>query len=167
MGRVLDNPRSGERIVVRRSAQDTDGELLEFDVFLRPGAHVPARHVHPRQVERFSVLVGRVRFSLGRRAFLACAGDSVLVPSGTPHWFGNAGPDTAQVRVEVRPAMRMEELFETTVEHAARATGWRRLVMLGLVLLDFRHEVAVPDVPSFAMVCLLTPLAWLRPRLSR
>ena len=52
-GRVIDNPISGERIVIRESGAQTGGQLLSFDLFLPPRAHVPARHVHPvRQIRQ-------------------------------------------------------------------------------------------------------------------
>jgi hypothetical protein len=43
VGRVIHNPISGERIVVRASGTQTDGRLFAFDLFLPPGGHVPAR----------------------------------------------------------------------------------------------------------------------------
>src|SRR5437588_6297288 len=92
-GRVIDNPISGERIVIRESGAQTGGRLLSFDLFLPPGGHVPARHVHPVQEEQFTVVAGRMRFRLGpfgRRTIQAHPGDTVLVPAGTAHWFGNA-----------------------------------------------------------------------------
>src|SRR5919202_1072382 len=108
-GQVITNPISGERIVIRESAAQTGGRLLAFDLFLPPGAHVPARHVHPVQKEQFTVIAGRMRFSLGRRTIVATPGDTVLVPAGTAHWFGNVGAGVAHARVEARPALRMEE----------------------------------------------------------
>jgi quercetin dioxygenase-like cupin family protein len=170
MQRVIDNPRSGERIVIRRSGPETGGQLLEFDLFLRPGGHVPARHVHPRQEERFSVLSGCVRFRIGRHTRVAGQGETLLVPPGTAHWFGNTGSSIAQLRVEVRPALRMQELFETSVASAYSRTAsarWSRLVDRALILLDFQHEVAVPNVPAVVVTSLLTPLAWLRSRFGR
>src|SRR5579859_6496333 len=109
MPRVIHNPQTGERIVIRTSGAETAGELLEFDLFLDPGGHVPARHLHPRQQERFTVIDGTVGFRLGGRTILAGPGESVVVPSNAPHWFGNSGTTPAHVRVEVRPALRMEE----------------------------------------------------------
>ena len=41
-GQILDNPVSGERIIFRKTAADTDGELLEIDLELAPDGHVPA-----------------------------------------------------------------------------------------------------------------------------
>ncbi len=170
-GHVIDNPISGERIVIRQSGAQTDGRLLAFDLFLPPGGHVPAPHVHPVQEERFTVVGGRMRFRLGRRSILAGPGETVLVPPGTPHWFGAAGAEAAQARVEVRPALRMEELFERTeaLGRAGHLPGTRlpSLPDLALVLLEFQRELAVPNVPRFLVRAALAPLAWLGRRRGR
>src|SRR5437588_5906789 len=164
-GRVIANPISGERIVIRESGAQTGGRLLSFALFLPPGAHVPARHVHPVQEEQFTVVAGRMRFRLGRRTILAHPGDTVLVPVGTAHWFGNAGAGVAHARVEVRPALRMEELFASAAAMGRTRLfpGARlpRLSDLALFLLEFQRELAVPDMPAFLVRALLAPLAWL------
>ncbi len=170
-GRVIDNPISGERIVIRESGAQTGGQLLSFDLFLPPGGHVPARHVHPVQEERFTVVAGLMRFRLGRRTILAHPGETVLVPAGTAHWFGNPGAEVAHARVEVRPALRMEEFFEMTeaLGSAGHLGGTRlpRLSDLARILLEFQREVAVPHVPRFLVRALLAPLAWLGRRRVR
>jgi quercetin dioxygenase-like cupin family protein len=170
-GRVIENPISGERIVIRASGAQTGGQLLSFDLYLPPDGHVPARHVHPLQQEQFTVVAGVIRFRLGRRALLAHPGETVVVPAGTAHWFGNASAEVAHARVDVRPALRMEELFETTEvlgragrSHNARLT---RLADLARVVLEFQREVAVPNVPAFLVRALLAPLAWLGRRRER
>lgn len=169
--RVIHNPISGERIVIRETGAQTGGDLLSFDLFLPPGAHVPARHVHPVQEERFTVIEGRWRFRLGRRTILANPGDTVLVPAGTAHWFGNIGEGEAHARVEARPALRMEEMFESAaaMSVARYFPGARipRLSDLALFLTEFRRELAVPDVPAFLIRAFLVPLAWLGRRRRR
>jgi len=160
-GRVIENPISGERILIRTGREESGGDLLAFDLFLPPGGHVPAAHVHPLQEERFTILEGRLRFRLRGRRVLALPGETVLVPPGAPHWFGNPGPGPALARVEVRPALRMEEMLEMT-EAAARQVGLlRRLLGLGLVLLEFDRELAAPNVPPRLLRALLRLLGWL------
>ncbi len=175
-GRVIDNPISGERIVIRESGAQTGGHLLSFDLFLPPGGHVPAGHVpaghvHPVQEEQFTVVAGLMRFRLGRRTILAHPGETVLVPAGTAHWFGNPGTEVAHARMEVRPALRMEEFFEMTeaLGSAGHLGGTRlpRLSDLARILLEFQREVAVPHVPRFLVRALLAPLAWLGRRRVR
>src|SRR5579859_2385245 len=158
---VIDNSISGERIVIRQTGAQTGGRLLAFDLFLPPVGHVPAGHVHPVQEERFTVITGRMRFRLGRRTILACPGDTVRVPPGTPHWFGNAGGDVALTRVEVRPALRMEELLRRSgrLSAASYLPGTRlpRLSDLALVLVEFQRELAVPNVPALLVRAVLAP----------
>jgi mannose-6-phosphate isomerase-like protein (cupin superfamily) len=158
---VIDNPVTGERIVIRQSSAQTGGRMLSFDLFLRPGGHVPAGHVHPVQEERFTVVAGRMRFRVGRRTILAGPGETVCIPAGMSHWFGNAGTDVAHTRVEVRPALRMEELLERT----GRLGGHRtRLPDLALVLMEFQRELAVPNLPPVLVRVVMAPLAWLARR---
>ena len=166
--RLLHNPVSGERIVIRTSGAETGGRLLAFDLYLPPGAHVPARHVHPVQVERFTVVEGSMRFTLGRQEMVAGPGETVVVPPGTPHWFGNAGHGTAHARVEVRPALRTEELLEASEAMAVAGTFFGakmpRFSELACFMLEFQRELAVPDVPAFLVRAVLAPVAWLARR---
>ena len=163
--RTIENPVSGERIVIRESGAQTGGQLLVFDHFLPPGGHVPAGHVHPVQEERFTVIDGQMRFRLRGRTILAGPGETVVIPAGAAHWFGNAGPAVSHARVEVRPALRMEELFEATeaMGRAGRLPGTRLLRPsdLALLLLEFQRELAVPRIPSVVLRIALAPLAWL------
>jgi hypothetical protein len=41
------------------------------------------------------------------------AGETVVVPAGTPHVWGNPNEDEVHLILEFRPALRMEEWFET------------------------------------------------------
>jgi|SRR5690349_8601219 len=164
MLRVLENPQSGERIVIRRGAADTAGQLLEFDVFLQPGAHVPAGHSHPSQQEQFHILEGSVRFRVASRTFVLGPGSQLSVGAGTSHWFGNAGDGLAHLRVEVRPALRMEDVFATSVRCAdsTAGAGWVRFLNWVLMPLDFQRELGVPGVPAWLVGAILGPVAWLR-----
>jgi quercetin dioxygenase-like cupin family protein len=150
---VIENPVSGERIVVLRTGAETGGELLRFELFLAPGGHVPSSHVHPEQEERFTVLEGRMRFRLGIRVVHAGPGDTVTVGAGTAHGFANAGPGPAHLLVEVRPALNMEEMLQTAAALTQAGNGMPRGLPrpldLALFLREFEREVKVPLVPGF------------------
>ncbi len=117
------------------------------------------------------MVAGLMRFRLGRHRILAHPGETVLIPAGRAHWFGNAGAQVAHARVEVRPALRMEEFFVMTEALSAtgRFHGTRlpRPADLARVLLEFQREVAVPHVPALLIRAVLAPLAWLGRRRAR
>ena len=164
-GQAIENPLSGERITFRRTAADTDGELLAIDLEVSPDGHVPGMHVHPVQEERFEVTKGTMRFKMGRKKVTAKPGDVVVVPPGVRHKFANAGDEAAQARVEVRPALRMEELFETSVAlaeegHTTRK-GLPKPLDLALFVHEFEQEVQGPFLPGWVQRAAFAPLAWL------
>ena len=117
-GQTIENPVTGERFRFTETSATTDRELLAFELSLRPGGAVPIPHQHPIQTERFEVLSGRMRFRIGMRHVVAGPGDVVEVPPGVVHGFANAGPETALLSVEVRPALDMEEMLAEVVEIA-------------------------------------------------
>ena len=63
-GDVAENPVTGERVVVRVGTEDSGGELLVAELFVRPGGAMAGEHVHPGIAEWFTVLEGRVAFRL-------------------------------------------------------------------------------------------------------
>ena len=167
-GQVLENPVSGERIIFRKTAADTAGELLAFELFLAPDGHVPGAHVHPQQEERFGVVKGIIRFRRGPETVIARAGDTVVVPPRTAHQFENAGDEPAHVLVEVRPTLRMEQLFETATalarEGRTNRKGLPKPLELALFVREFEREVRAPFPPAGVVRAVMAPLVWLAAR---
>lgn len=171
-GQTLENPASGERITIRRTAAETDGELLAIDLELPAGGHVPGgQHIHPKQEERFHVVEGTMRFRMGRKRVVAGPGEVVVVPPGQKHDFANAGDEDALVRVEVQPALRMVELFETAVGLAQDGRtmmgGIPRPLDLALFVEEFGDEVHAAFPPRWLQRLALAPLRWLARRRGR
>ena len=168
-GQTLVNPASGERITFRATAAETDGELVAIDLELPEGGRVPGGlHIHPRQEERFEVVRGVMRFRVRRERIIAEPGDVVVVPAGVRHDFANAGDETAFVRVEIRPALKMEQLFETAVALAEQGRtmlgGIPRPLDLALFTREFEQEVQAAFPPRWLQRLALMPLAWLARR---
>jgi quercetin dioxygenase-like cupin family protein len=167
-GQTLDNPITGERIIFRETAADTDGELLAIDLILAPDGHVPGAHVHPAQEERFEVTSGTMKFRLGRKKVIAQAGDVVVVPAGSVHKFANAGEEPAHVRVEVRPALKMEQLFEDAValanEGRTNGKGMPKPLDLALFVREYEDEVRAPFPPAPIVRAVMAPLVWIAKR---
>ena len=162
-GQVIENPVSGERITFEQTAADTNGELLSITLELSPDGAVPGLHVHPSQEERFEVVSGRMKFRKGMRTIVAEAGDVVTVEPGKAHKFENAGDEPAVANVEVRPAMKMEQLFETAVELAEEGRtnkkGMPKPLDFAVFAKEFRSEVVGAFPPVWIQKATLAPLA--------
>ena len=171
-GQTLTNPASGERITFRQTAAGTDGALVSIDLELPAGARVPGGlHIHPRQEERFAVVAGTMRFRLARRRVTAGPGEVIVIPAGVKHDFANAGEVDALVRVEIRPALQIERLFETAVNLAERGRtmlgGIPKPLDLALFLSEFENEVQGAFPPRWMQRIALAPLARLARRRDR
>src|ERR687894_1384421 len=164
-GQTLENPVTGERFTFTDTAATTGGELLAFELGLRPGGAVPIPHVHPIQTERFEVVDGLMRFRVGLRTRLAGPGDVVEVAPGVMHSFANAGDQEARLRVEVRPALAMEEMFAEVIA-MARAGGLtsrgmpRNLLDLAVLARRYDQEAHAPLLNVGVQRLLLAPLVF-------
>jgi quercetin dioxygenase-like cupin family protein len=171
-GQTLENPVTGERFTFTETASSTNGELLAFDFALRPGGAVPIPHVHPIQTERFEVVAGEMRFRVGLRTVIAGPGDVVEVAPGVAHSFSNAGDEEARLRVEVRPALAMEEMFAEVVAMAEAGRMNRRgmprnLLDLAALARRYDQEAHAPLMSVHVQRFLLAPLVMLGRRTRR
>ena len=170
-GQTVENPITGEHIVFHQTAADTDGELLAIELTLPPDGHVPGTHVHPLQEEKFIVTSGRMKFRKGLKTVYAEAGDTVTVPPGAIHNFRNAGEEPSTCRVEIRPALRMEDLLETTVrlaeEGRTNRKGMPKPLDLSLFVSEFESEVRAPFPPAAVVRALMSPLRAMARRRGR
>jgi quercetin dioxygenase-like cupin family protein/uncharacterized protein YndB with AHSA1/START domain len=151
-GDILEIPALGMRIVFARTAAETDGSVLEYEVIGRPRGFPAQGHVHPRQSERHEVISGALRVSMGGQARVLGPGESILIPAGTPHRHYADGEAEGHVRVELRPALRTSELLErlAALDAAGQVTGrgYLKPVAAARLVCDFPDEghAATPPV---------------------
>lgn len=151
--------------MIHKTANETGGTLLAWELLLAPGGRVPSSHAHPAQEELFTVLDGQMKFRVGGRPMIVGSGETVTVPPGTVHSFANAGRVPAHVLVETTPALDMEALLETAAamarEQRAAARSLPRLLDLALFMHDFEREVKAPYLPATLVRLVTRSLAWL------
>jgi quercetin dioxygenase-like cupin family protein len=168
-GEVYENRVQGDRFVVREGSEDTGGQRLTGDLYIRPGGAVAGKHIHSYITERFQVLAGTVRFHLDGRDELARPGEQVEVRPGVVHDWWNVGDDEAHVLVDIRPAERFELMIENLYGLAndgkANARGVPRLLPLALFAREFRREgefIRPPRIVQRILFGALAPLARVR-----
>ena len=103
-GQELVGP-NGFRLRLDRVTED----VLEMEARYTGEGSMPPPHLHPRQVERFTVLEGGVRAIIDGHERRYSAGETFEVPAGTVHQMAGDGP--ARMHWEVRPALNMAQFF--------------------------------------------------------
>ena len=112
-GDVIHNPVLQDRIVYRKTARDTDGQLLRLDLFVSPRGGNPL-HVHPLQEEYFKAVSGTLGVQVGDEHRWLREGEEATIPPGIPHrWWNDSDDEEAHVLAELRPALNSETFFET------------------------------------------------------
>jgi quercetin dioxygenase-like cupin family protein/uncharacterized protein YndB with AHSA1/START domain len=143
-GDVLEMAPLGMRIAFLRTAAETGGELLEYEVTGRPNGFPAQAHVHPRQSERHEVLSGLLTVRMHGEDRVLGPGESVEIPPGSPHRHYASGSGEGHVRVLLRPALRTEDLLERLSELSASGDitrrGYPRPLAAARLILDFPDE---------------------------
>jgi len=162
-GDVIENPVTGERVVVRVGTEDSGGELLVVDGHIKPGGAVTGEHVHPAIEETFTVVSGRVGFRIDGRESIAAPGQRLHVPPGTAHDWWNAGDETARVVVEIRPGGRFEEmainLFGLAQDGKTNAKGMPNLLQAAIFAREFSDVLYFTKPPLWVQRMLFGTLA--------
>lgn len=165
-GQVLENPVSGERLAFRRTAADTGGEVLEYDLLFRPAGFLVQEHVHPHQSESHEVLEGELGLVLAGEERRLGPGDVLVVPAGTPHRLVALRSEPVQVRFELRPALDTEEFVEALYDFV-RLRGDASPTPLQLAVAahafpDVGHATRPPLPVQRAIAAALAPVGRLR-----
>lgn len=165
-GDVIENPVTGERVVVRLGTEETGGKLLVVDAYVRPGGAVTGEHVHPIIEETFTVLSGRVGFKLDGRESIAKSGERLHVPAGMAHDWWNAGEDEARIAVEISPGARFEEmaanLFGLARDGKTNSKGMPNLLQAAIFAKEFEdvlYFTRPPRAVQKALFGILAPIA--------
>lgn len=144
----LVHPVTGERVIFRKRARDTGGELLEFTLLLAPKGFIATEHVHPNQEERFEVAGAPVMFRVAGEDRLVQPGEVAVVPAGTPHIWWNPSENEASTLVQFRPALDTETFFETffglASDGKANKQGLPNPLQMAVLARGYNREMQLP-----------------------
>src|SRR5918998_2789840 len=164
-GDVIEHPVTGERMTFLKTAEDTGGEYVRIELAVRPHGFVSAPHIHPRQEESFEIHQGTFTFVLAGKERQVGPGDGATVPPGTSHAWWNPGSEPGLAIVEIRPALKAEEFFETMFGLAqdgkvSPKTGLPNLLWIAALTVKYHSDFAhVAKPPLLVQLALFTPLA--------
>ncbi|HEX6710827.1 MAG TPA: cupin domain-containing protein [Rubrobacter sp.] len=162
-GEILDNPITGQGIIFRQTAEETDGTLLEVEaVYTKPSPSRPPTHYHPAQEERFEVLSGEVRVQVGGEARTLREGETLVIPAGTRHEMW-AEAEGVRVNWQTRPAMKTETFFETvwglSRDGMTGSNGTPNLLQAAVIAQAYANEFRLARPPWLMQRVLFAMLA--------
>jgi len=162
----LIHPVTSERIVFRRRARDTGGELMEMNLYLGAAGFIAAPHVHPHQEERFHISGAPAMFRVGKEERLYQPGETVVVPPGTPHLWWNPGDQVVDALIQFRPALDTETFFENFFGLARDGKVGRNGLPSALQMMvfarDYHREMQLPGSRQrvlYPLAVMLAPVA--------
>lgn len=170
-GEVLRNAFNKETFVFPRKRSDA---VARFTVIVEEGGSGGGNalaHVHPEADEHFHVKRGRLRVVIEGREQIVEPGHTAVVPRGQPHYFDNAGDDTAEFSVEFRPSQRHLRFFMNFAQTVELHPEWFSdkgepdFLLIALILHAYPHHLylaGIPKVLQRVLFAVLAPVARLK-----
>lgn len=162
---VIENPATGTRMTMLKTARDTNGELLQIEYWLYPYARKGSRdtHIHPNAEERLTIFSGNLNYILDGKEYTAGAERVVSFPTPHVHAFRNDSSEPVRMLVEFRPALDMETLLETMAGLARDGktdkAGNPNIFQLAVIVKAYEREYRSTKIPFVLQDLMLPPLA--------
>lgn len=167
-GEKIVNARTGQTMVFLKTAAETNGKLLQIECFSPPSARRETEHVHPFQTNSFSMISGSCVFWVEGREMRVSPGESLDIPPNVRHHFWNPGDIAAHYVQEFRPALHIDEFFETffalSLDDKLNAQGIPNLLHGSLIMLKHRDHIRVSHPPwavQLPAYLTLAPIGWI------
>lgn len=178
VGDWLYNPVTGEVGRLTVSPYETDGQLLEGDLWLQPGAAVLGAHVHSALFETFEVISGRLTYLLDGVEHNAEPGAAARIAPGVVHDWWNGGDEPAQIHTRIEssdPGRPMATRFLSMIELAwglgaageTNARGLPGILWLAALADEYRDVLQMVKPPAAVQRAVFGPLAAIARRRGR
>jgi quercetin dioxygenase-like cupin family protein len=140
---------AGERLTFFRRVPGPNGDRLEGDNVVAPGAG-PPMHVHYHQEEALTVLEGQLGYERpGQPARFAGPGETVVFRAGEAHRFWNAGEEVLRCAGWIEPADNVEYFLGAIFESQKRSGGSRpNLLDAAFLARRYRDEFGLLEIPA-------------------
>lgn len=112
---------------------------------MSPHAAIADEHSHPHQEMIIKVLSGTLTCTIDGRDEKIGAGKEILIPAGVNHFQRNDSDVEVQALEEYRPALQMQEFFETLIgwsnDGKTNEAGLPGLLRLAVLQYYFKHTI--------------------------
>lgn len=133
----IENKILGDKARFLITSEDSKGELMRGEMWLKPNAQGPPLHYHPIQSETFEVVRGKLGLEVDGKKMVFGPGEKYTVQPNSAHKWYNAGEEELYMIAELRPALKTEFFLES---------------MYSLAQQDKVNKVGLPGTLQFAAI---------------
>jgi len=124
-------------------------------VLLMPHTDGPPIHYHPKQEEQFLIVKGKLDVYKNEKWITLKAGDSIVIPKGTPHSYRNASDGVVLFDFCITPRVRFTEMITSmdTLVQQGKINGknFKSIMHLSRVMADYPDVTQSVKPPQFVI----------------
>lgn len=151
---VIENKTFGDKAKFLVTSEDSNGELMKAEVWVKPGGKGPPLHYHPVQSETFEVIKGELSLIADGEKMILKPGEKYTVPPNSAHKWWNAGKEELIIIGELRPALKTEFFLESMYAldwlRKTDKEGLPNTLQFAAILNDCYGELFIVGPPVFA-----------------
>ena len=140
---------SGEKLTFIRLVKSPEGDYLEVENTVQPGAG-PPMHVHHRQAESLTIMQGKMGAQVhGEEPKFHGEGETLTFEAGVPHKFWSAGDVPLICKGWIKPADNvayfLTEIYRSTNENRGRPSAFDSAFLMN----RYKAEFDMLEIPGF------------------
>jgi quercetin dioxygenase-like cupin family protein len=159
VGQILSNKVTGEKLKYLQTADETNGMLTRFELWVSPKGNMPVRHIHPTQSEKVEVISGVLKLESDGVTKYLKSGENFTIGKGKPHqWWNESDSQEVHAIFTIEPANKFEVMQEQ-IFGICNAKG--KLSFLQIMVMAKEYEMVIAGPPILIqkiMRAILSPI---------
>ena len=159
VGQIITNKVTGEKLKYLQTAEETNGRLTQFELWVSPKGNIPVRHIHPSQSETVEVISGTLKVECDGDILYMKPGEKFTIEKGKPHqWWNESDSQEVNAIFTIQPANKFQVMQEQ-IFGICNAKG--KLSFLQIMVMAKEYEMVIAGPPLFIqkiMRAVLSPI---------
>lgn len=149
----IENPVFGDKARFLITAEDSKGEVMRGEMWLKGHAEGPPLHYHPIQSETFEVISGQLGLEVDGKKMTFGPGEKYTIQPNVAHKWYNASAEELHMVGELRPALKteffLESMYALASQGKVKKNGLPRPLQFAAILNECQGELYIVGPPIF------------------
>jgi mannose-6-phosphate isomerase-like protein (cupin superfamily) len=158
-GQIIANKVTGEKLKYLQTAEQTNGRLTQFELWVSPKGYMPVRHLHPSQSETVEVISGIFKIECDGVISYLKPGEKFTIEKTKPHqWWNESESETVHAIFTIEPAIKFE-IMQEQIFGICNTKG--KLSFLQIMVMAKEYDMVIAGPPIFVqeiMRAVLSPI---------